>query len=189
MQALDLGLVGLGGEFSFGKSDLSVDDRGDGEAYQTVVVHYECDQTPGSGARGIVFGGPDVPDGIVVFLRFARKEFIGIASKQKCVSCGLRVRAEPVFNCGMPGGATYSAGGMDPTAHPQMLLASLAQRRGPGERAAKIGRSSTPAPDCSHRLRRLVHGQHLDRERWPDSGHTHVRWCRRLAERNLSQPT
>ncbi|MDQ2774149.1 MAG: hypothetical protein M3Y57_04360, partial [Acidobacteriota bacterium] len=60
-------------------------------------------------------------------------------SKQKCVSCGLRVRAEPVFNCGMPGGATCSAGVMDPTAHPQMLLLRWHSAAGRENALRKLG--------------------------------------------------
>jgi hypothetical protein len=81
MQQFDFGLVGLGGAFGFEKSDLSIGDGSDGEAQQAVVVDYESEQTRGGGAGGIVFGGPDVPDGIVVFLCFAGEEFIRIASK------------------------------------------------------------------------------------------------------------
>jgi hypothetical protein len=60
---------------------LRVDHGGYGEAYETVVVHYEFDQTLGGGARGIVFGGPDVPDCVVVFFCFAGKEVIRVASQ------------------------------------------------------------------------------------------------------------
>ena len=65
--------------------------------------------------------------------------------------------------------AHLPAGGMDTAAHPEMLLASVAQCRGSGERVTTAGSASQTTPDSADGQRGVVHGADLDHERGPES--------------------
>ncbi|MDO9069419.1 MAG: hypothetical protein Q7W05_13305, partial [Deltaproteobacteria bacterium] len=72
----------------------------------------------------------------------------------------LRTGLVGILPTGRSAEADLPAGGLDSTAHPEVLLATVAQRDGPGERAAAAWGAPPAAENGANRKGRVVHGEH-----------------------------
>ncbi len=81
MEQFDASLIGFSLRFGDGKGRVGVDHGIGSETYHAVAIDQGLKETRCAGAFGIVFGKPNVPDGVVLFWRFAGEKFGGIGAE------------------------------------------------------------------------------------------------------------